>query len=579
MAALNDWLRMDDLKRRDFNSKVWIPLYASWTQKEIGELGYSGYEKELFIAYSIIIPLSNKHLTSGLQWMDVNRIGYGTRPWFDSQNHYHEAEVFHEPELHAIYPVLEQCINVEQVSRFYVNQDLVIGLKLKEEKDKWVCPDEDYVDVIRLQKDENGKVLQIEIRAEFLKDYLCARESGLYLYTFNTRQRIQESFEELGWPKEPLDERNDTYHWEGTIQPVAKGGGFFGSMQFIHVARTDFDHDSDIPELGPPSDSNVATESWIVKNTKRPLYRAAGDLWKKHWVDPAAQSPKVREDSIKSKTFFPIDNQGTLMNADDLIESGRWLWFKPQIVREILKRQNGFLSWYTGDTGKLGTSNPYSVPFGVNIIGLINVYAEDIALLPEVDKKIWAAYAIPPDGQPSDELIQSQVQAYPADSIAVENIFLKTIQEMQELFLKKYNRPLFKEHFYEREILSNIHRFYSGDVAELALLAKQITKYVIERIDIDLLKLIRKESNDKLGSIKRLENILNEHGLDGRRIMTPLVGVYDLRKFDAHLPSSTTRESLLLIGINPERLDNNSAKYIIKAVSATLTEIVTSFLS
>lgn len=187
--------------------------------------------------------------------------------------------------------------------------------------------------------------------------------------------------------------------------------------------------------------------------------------------------------------------------------------------------------------------------------------------------------AIPPDGQPSDELIRSQVHVKPADSIAVEKIFLKTIQEMQELFLKKYNRPLFKENFYEREILSNIHRFYSGDIAELALLAKQITKYVIERIDIDILKLIRKESNDKLGSIKRLENILNQHGLDGRRIMAPLAGVYDLRKFDAHLPSSTTRESLSLIGINPERLDNNSAKDIINKVNETLIEIEKSFLS
>jgi hypothetical protein len=63
------------------------------------------------------------------------------------------------------------------------------------------------------------------------------------------------------------------------------------------------------------------------------------------------------------------------------------------------------------------------VHFGINSRGLVNVYAKDIALLPDWQQKIWAGYNIGPDGKVSEELLASQAEAQPADTQAPE-VFL-----------------------------------------------------------------------------------------------------------------------------------------------------------
>ncbi|MCH7974795.1 MAG: hypothetical protein IH949_13110 [Bacteroidetes bacterium] len=53
-----------------------------------------------------------------------------------------------------------------------------------------------------------------------------------------------------------------------------------------------------------------------------------------------------------------------------------------------------------------------------------------------------------------------------------------------------------------------------------------------------------------LGSIKRIENIINELGYDGRKITAPFVGLNELRQADAHLPSSNLYNSFSLAEID-----------------------------
>jgi hypothetical protein len=94
---------------------------------------------------------------------------------------------------------------------------------------------------------------------------------------------------------------------------------------------------------------------------------------------------------------------------------------------------------------------------------------------------------------------------------------------------------------------------------------------------MDFLKKLKKE-DEKLGTLKRLEKILTALGYDGRKIMGVLVGIYELRLADAHLPSTDTiTDSMKLVGVNYEDMKLNSGKKLIENVNTSLAQIKEAF--
>jgi hypothetical protein len=70
-----------------------------------------------------------------------------------------------------------------------LSPDLVVALRLTKEGTNWVRPEEDIVVVAREAMDSNGSTRLIEIKREFLMDYLAAR--GLSLHLSYYRQRVE----------------------------------------------------------------------------------------------------------------------------------------------------------------------------------------------------------------------------------------------------------------------------------------------------------------------------------------------------------------------------------------------------
>ena len=55
---------------------------------------------------------------------------------------------------------------------------------LEKRGDVWVCPQEGYIEVARLERHKKGYPIVVYIKNQFLKDYLCARNCGLSKYNF-----------------------------------------------------------------------------------------------------------------------------------------------------------------------------------------------------------------------------------------------------------------------------------------------------------------------------------------------------------------------------------------------------------
>lgn len=569
---------MTDLRLHTYNNKVWVPLYAEHRISETGEIGHEGFREEYFGAHSIIVHQEQRVLALTLEGMDVSNIS-NHKPWVDDDNEFHSASEYEWHDVNGTYPVLSQYFEVERRTEAHINQDLTLALGLKRDGDSWVCPEEDYVEVIKLARNEDGKPIKIEIKAEFLKDYLCATNSGLLLLTYHSRQAISQSFVDLSWQEdEEVDERNDRYRFSGRLIPIHEGHFPFNqSIHVLHAGRTDTDFYEDIPVYEFPTDETSYSQSYVIEPKGRKLHHAIGEIWKKEWVSPAAKSPRVRGDRVPSTLEFVVDNEGNRETSDSLIGPSRWLWFDPNVVNDLLKKQTGMLVWYTSDTGSVGGAWNRAVHFGVNAIGLINVYAKDIGQMAEIDKRTWARHNVSPEAGVSSELLMSQMQAMPADTQAPEQLMFSLIDELDSICKSKFGRPLFKPHPFQKDISKKIHRFQAINLEGFYSLAKEITRFVIERIDVDFLKQLRVET-EKLGSLKRLQNILTALGYDGRSMLAVLAGIYELRIADAHLPSTDNiRDSMKLVGVEYEELKLNSGKKLIENVNRSLIQVKTAF--
>ena len=197
----------------------------------------------------------------------------------------------------------------------------------------------------------------------------------------------------------------------------------------------------------------------------------------------------------------------------------------------------------------------YGVVFGVNNLGLISVYAKDIAFLPLWQQIIWSGFNVAPDGGVGGELLASQAEGRPADTRAPEAFLLRAREQLDHAVQKRFGKKAFRGHDKVSEIASRCHRFRSLDLAGLFALAKDLALITADDIDQrQLQEIVPPKPGEKLGSLKSLERLIAKVTDESfaRTSLSTLFHIYDLRLADAHLPSSETESTLREMGLDPK---------------------------
>jgi hypothetical protein len=545
------WFEMADVRRKKFDGAVWIPLRAVQKLEQIAQYGTEGHREEGFYAATLAVPLDQREAAEKLGWMDVG-IMRAHAPWIDD-GEYQPVEHEHHDGVDGVRLVLEQSGNRDEPAEWHLNVDVVIALALKREGDTWLAMDEGYTTVARLKR-ERGRPVLLEIRSEFLKDYLCARKMALLVSTFRDRIVTIAPTNGTIWTGGRLREELPMMSWEGSTYEVHEGGAPFGARTAVlHVKRTDVDPTDDVPTMSYPGDAKVQSKSWTTQDRGRKLQVIRGELWRTEWVEPGPSSPRIRRDAVDSPVAFIVDASGSTMRAAELREGMRWLWFRPEVINSLLSKRGGRLTWATRDTGGICCSPDYMVHFGVNDLGLVTVYAKDVATLPEWQQRIWFGSNVSPEGGVSAELLLSQVEATPADTQAPEAFIAQALKTLNVSGEKVCGGAILSDHDQAEEIIRRCHRFRSIDSPGFLALAKDLA-----RISADLLNrtvlygFLPEAKKQKLGSLKSLEMLVATriNAVRARELLGPLFAIYDLRLADAHLPGSLTA-SLELLKIDP----------------------------
>lgn len=549
------WILQTSEIRRPFSRATWVPLRASLNNEKgnVKEIGYIG---DVFACGSVAFPNEHRELAERLSWSDIG-IGHTVAPYAYSDGHYSPIDEYqyNDKEPIGVNLVFEHLQPVVGGRNWILNPDLVIALRLIKEGPNWVRPEEDFIVVARETADSDGHHQLIEIKREFLMDYLAAR--GLSLRLSYYRQRVENvaDFKESPYAGlNEIKEQREAGRYELRIKEL--NAVFGGSWASVRVWRTDVDQDEDAPVMGPETNDNTASESARGHRSGYPGVRVEGEFWRDEWIEHQGKSTRVRGDEDQNLPHFIVDTDGSRkfsaeLNNEDV---GRWLWFRPSVINELLSHRGFSLKWYTAETGAIKSTSGYSTHFGVNASELITVYAYDIAKLPAWEQFLWAASNVAPEGKVSAELLASQVHARPAETHAVEEMLFGYMRLLEADFRNTFDVQLFLHEIDDATSMQQVSRFSSRDQASLLRLAKELVRIFSDRLDIRSLRgLSNHHDKDKLGSNKLLQSILAQKAGEerAREVFAAIAGAYDMRVGDAHPTSSKISEALELAGIDP----------------------------
>lgn len=573
-----DWILQKKETRRTFSKSTWVPLRSS-INDEKGDCKHIGHIGEYFGCGSVAFPPEHRQIAEQASWSDIG-IGCTTQPYAYEDGYYSTIEQYQwkDKEPIGIHLVFEHPQPVVGGTLWVLNPDLVVALRLIKEGNNWVRPEENFIVVAREVLDDKGKQRLIEIKREFLLDYLAARNLSLKLSYY--RQRVEnvptlENSEYAGL--EDHQEERDGGQYELLIRNL--NDVFGGGWSLFRTWRTDVDEEEDAPVMGPETNENTDYEESEGKRSGYDGVRVEGEFWRDEWIDHQGISKRVRGDADSNLPQFIVETDSTRIASSELNNEdvGRWLWFRSSIVNELLALRGFSLEWYTAETGSIHSTSGYRIHFGVNSADFITVYAYDIARLPSWEQHLWAAHNAVPEGKVSGELLDSQVKAQPASTHAVEELLFEVMSMLENGFKQELNVSLFSHDIDRTEALKKISRFESKDQASLLRLAKEIVRVFSDRLNVKELRALSTHAKkDTLGSNKLLQDILSQKvGADiARKVFGPIVGAYDMRVGDAHPTSSKIGEALELAGIDTENSFLRQGQQLISNVGQSIWWIV-----
>ena len=553
-----DWILQTKETRRVFSNATWVPLRASINDEQ-GNVKNIGYISECFACGSVaFLPEYRELVEEHLSWSNIGT-GHTVEPYAYEDGYYASIDQFqyNDKEPIGVNLVFEHPQPVVGGRQWILNPDLVVALRLIKEGTNWVRPEENFVVVARESFDDKGEHRLIEIKREFLVDYLAARNLSLRLSYYRQRVENVPLLESSDYAnlKEHREER-DGGRFELLIRNI--NDVFGGGWAMFRAWRTDVDEDEDAPVMGPENDHNTDHESSKGHHGGYEGVRVEGEFWRDEWVEHQSQSLRIRGDAEKNLPQFIVETDGKRMASSELNNEdiGRWLWFRSSVVTELLSNRGFTLKWYTAETGGICSTSGYRTHFGLNSSDLITVYAYDVARLYAWEQHIWAAHNVAPEGKVSNELLAAQVRVQPASTHAVEVLFFQSMRMLEGGFQKAHQISLFSHDIDDAEAMQQISRFASKDQASLLRLAKELVRVFSDRLNVrELRKLSNHAEKEKLGSNKLLENILSEKvGTDkARQVFSEIAGAYAMRNGDAHPTGSQITDAIKLAGIDQNK--------------------------
>lgn len=533
----SSWFEMLDVVQNAYGNSTWTPLWR-YDIRKVGDPSTVGYEEEIFRIRTLLAPLENKNQLINAPFLDLDPDQ--TYATVDSGN-YCKPNVYYQDSTIGLafgeYPVFSIYFPNGPVVEPFVCQDMIAALRLVRQGDEWIRPEECGVDVIRIDRDEKSMIREIKIRTEFLKDYLCARNIGLYVEEFRHRQVQSLQSPALSWPScHGYDEKfhkNGHYVWKGWV--------------FMH------------------SDSDNWTEPDILKGdlSLPAFYRTEGQLWKQYWVGAGSGSPRIGGDSSAHEFIVsPNGDKHEISTLEDDLYGHVYLFFDPMIYLHLQDSPGVELEWASRDVFRVGFPSHGKFLCGISAKGNIFAISADIARLEDWAQNLWIRENIRPEDfedYQTHELFRNQMMCeFLHVEESPEQRFSRNVDELGVAFRKRTGVELWQNIDTGLESVEMVSRFVSINKRGFIELAKYILESLSERMSSSNLKayIADDAATKELKSIGLFEKALSKVDvtIDAKSSVRFLRNINEIRQIDSHLMSRSEAAKRLAKVSMPEEL-------------------------
>lgn len=521
---------------RGLQGRPWVPLRQATDRKlEAPEEGVATVEEFIGIA-SLAVYDSQRSAAETLQWSDLD---VGPHRSLVERTGYQPADLFIDGRFDdplGVNLVIDQHLEQERRHVWHLHPDVAVALSLLQEGDSWFRPEEGWIEVVRMLRDEDGEPVLLEMKTEFLADYLAARGMALYASSYYERSAVMAT--------------KPAYDWAEDGFQVVSG-----------------------------RDSREARVSEAGYGDPEDHFRVMGALWRAEWFEPGALSIRIRGDKNPHPISFAAAADGARQTPDQLRGAHTWLFFDPALVTALMRHRGASLGWFSQETGMLGATR-HGAHFGVNALGLVNIFAKDIGNFAPWEQRLWSAHNVTPEGGVSRELFAAQMEVTPAATKAPETLLPVALSGLEGVFAAKYGAALLRDNDAVPRLISRAHRFRAAEPDGLLALSKDLTRLFAERVDVEAIAkgLGLNPAERKLNSLKAVEKLVASalSEAEARALMAPLFGIHDLRLADAHLGSALVASGLERAGVDDAQPAAIQGRQLLQGFVETIQRISTS---
>ena len=537
-----EWFEMQDILdglTHEEHPNKWVPLKMVPKYNEDKEW-YAGFIGEKTEVETLIIPENGTEQGGKLRINDI-RIYGSSRGIVTENGNYRSAGTYlmtNKDKAERL--ILVRGRSSKEKEEWMISQDLITTFELKQEGDVWVAINDDYKEVIKMERNDEGDVYAVLMDKEHLKDYLCARNSKMYIYTWVDRTQIIKDFKNIQHINWKQNKDTQFFSRENFISKKISNEKIIYVKDSIHNIEC---HVS--PLIG------FVDTFWVQ-----------GIFHNTQFVSQGEKSYIVRGDKReKSTARFIMDETGKKDTAYNIHENNpiTFICFNPNVINAILStNKSAILKWKRYDWGCIEYQPEWDVDFGINDAGLVNIRPKSLLHLTEERQNVWAIHSVKREGAYTPGVL---TLGFPKekdminDAKAPEVAIPEQCTRLNEIINKKLGFCLFKE--INQSEFDTIHRFEAvtkNNEEGLLNLANKINKAIIERINADKIKqqVQSRDSSkidDNLGSLKLLETLLSlyiDKECKGKecqnipcsyKLLSELYGVYELRNNATHIPS------------------------------------------
>ena len=557
---LKDWLKFSNRYENEYDpaSQTRIFIERFW-QNEKSDFDSEGWRKEEWSIMSALVP------TEGLEIISEDKSSFHHLEFdigWNFEDEFNFGKISNYANKFDIYPLADSFqhpIKKELVVKLNDKFKLYHALE-KRELTKYYHP-VDKLLVAEAKTDFHeiyNPTPNVKIHRDYLRDFLAATNTGLFISLIAERSANTSLIEELDIP-EIEDEEIDQFTWLSTII-----------------------HSSDLTRHGFNRIRSILKRNVVIQPYKEPKYERSPWYYFGEIARDDSELPKFIVDDEGTKRILPQETYLPLYLEEGIGSMG-YLYFRPEVLHKYLEAQDFDVFFHMRNwgiaqmPGDIGT-----IDVGINTHDLVNAFAPDIAELPISEQSYWSSHSSLPSGEICEELYQTRMQSNPPDAPGICDVIRTAKSQLDNKFQVEFSRELYKEFEPDEKILKKLSvgpiRNENSEVIELS---KLLYGWVIETIEIPPLRkaITSLEGNTKKEwrQIKLLETLLTSLGIEykkARSITAPLASLYDLRIGFAHIGSVDIEECYNLMHSDSTELSARQGwDLCVDSVSESLNKI------